>query len=85
MLKPLIPGDRSLSKDLLNNAVAATKEGYKVVSADEVKEGKLKEYIAQLNEVLLFMAMGIEGYKYQVEIMSSIVEAMDILGLKPPE
>ena len=79
------PGDRSLSKDLLNNAVVATKEGYKVVSADEVKEGKLKEYIARANEVLLFMARGIEGYKYQVEIMSSIVEAMEILGLKPPE
>ncbi len=79
------PGDRSLSKDLLNNAVAATKEGYKVVSASEIKEGKLKAFIAQLNKTLLFIANGIEGYKYQVEVMSSIVEAMDVLGLKPPE
>lgn len=79
------PGDRSLSKDLLNNAVAATKEGYKVVSASEIKEGKLNAFIAQLNKTLLFIANGIEGYKYQVEVMSSIVEAMDILGLKPPE
>ena len=71
------PGDRSLSKVLLNNA--------KVVSADEIKEGKLKDYLALQNKGLLFIANGIEGYKYQVEVMSSIVEAMDIVGLKPPE
>ena len=79
------PEDKSLYKQLLNNAVAATKEGYKAVSADEVKEGKLKEYIAHLNKILIFIANGIEGYKYQIEYMSSIVEAMDIIGLKPPE
>ncbi|MBA7511447.1 hypothetical protein ES705_03441 [subsurface metagenome] len=79
------PADKSLSKELLNNAVVATKEGYKVVNADEIKEGKLKEYIALLNKTLLFMANGIEGYKYQIEVMSSIFEAMDIVGLKPPE
>ena len=77
--------DKSLSKRLLNNAVAATKEGYKVVIADEIKEGKLKEYLAQANEQLLFFAEGIEGYKYQIEVMSSLIEALDILGLKPPE
>ena len=79
------PEDKSLSKSLLSNAVAATKEGYKVVSADEIKEGKLKEYIARANEQLLFYAKGIEGYKYQIEVMSSVIEAMDVLGLKPPE
>jgi len=68
------PADKSLSKELLNNAVVATKEGYKVVNADEIKEGKLKEYIALLNKTLLFMANGIEGYKYQIEVMSSIFE-----------
>ena len=79
------PGDKSLSKELLNNAIVATKDGYKAVSASEIKEGKLKAFIAQLNKTLIFIANGIEGYKYQVEIMSSIVEAMDIIGLKPPE
>jgi len=79
------PEDKSLSKQLLNNAVSATKEGYKVISASEVKEGKLKEYTAKLHKFLIFVAQGIEGYKYKVETMSSIVEAMDILGLKPPE
>jgi len=79
------PNDRSLSKRLLDNAVAATKEGYKVVIADEIKEGKLKEYFKQTNEQLLFFAEGIEGYKYQIEVMSSLIEAMGIMGLKPPE
>ena len=79
------PDDRSLAKNLLNNAVAATKEGYKVVIADEIKEGKLKEYIALANKQLIFFAESIEGYKYEIEVMSSLVEAMAILGLEVPE
>ncbi len=79
------PEDRSLAKNLLNNAVAATKEGYKIVIADEIKEGKLKEYIAQANKQLIFFAESIEGYKYEIEVMSSLVEAMAILGLEVPE
>ena len=79
------PQDKSLSKHLLNNAIATTKEGYKTVNASEIKEGKLKEYLARLHKQLTFIANGIEGYKYQIEVMSSIVEAMDVLGLKPPE
>ena len=78
------PEDRSLAKDLLNNAVAATKEGYKIVSANEIKEGKLKEFLALLNKQLIFFAEAIEGYKFQIEVMSSLVEAMDVLGLKLP-
>jgi len=79
------PEDRSLSKNLLNNAVVATKEGYKIVIADEIKEGKLKEYIALSNKQLLFFAESIEGYKYQIEVMSSLVEAMAVLGVELPE
>lgn len=79
------PNDRSLSKQLLNNAVATTKEGYKTVTASEIKEGKLKEYLARLNKFVIFVAKGLEGYKCQIEIMSSIVEAMDVLGLKVPK
>ena len=79
------PRDKSLSKLLLNNAVATTKEGYKTVTAHEIKEGKLKEFLARLNKFVIFVAKGLEGYKCQIEIMSSIVEAMDILGVKVPE
>lgn len=79
------PGDRSLSKELLNNAICATKEGYKAVSADEIKEGKLVEFLAQLNKLLLYITERIEGYKYKIEIYSTIFEAMDVIGLKPPQ
>lgn len=79
------PEDRSLAKNLLNNAVAATKEGYKVVSASEIKEGKLKEYLALANKQLIFFAESIEGYQFQIEVMSSLPEAMAVLGLEVPE
>ncbi|MFX1453179.1 MAG: hypothetical protein ACFFCM_20265 [Promethearchaeota archaeon] len=79
------PDDKTLSKNLVNNAVVATKEGYKVVIADEIKDGKLKEYINLANKQLLFFAENIEGYKYQIEVMSSITEAMAVVGLEAPE
>ena len=79
------PNDRTLAKNLLNNVIVATKEGYKVVIADEIKDGKLKEYITLTNKQLLFFAENIEGYKYQIEVMSSITEAMAVVGLEVPE
>ena len=79
------PRDKTLYKILLDNAVIATKEGYKGVSASEIKEGKLVEAIALLNKRMIMQAEGIEGYKYQIEVMSSITEAFDVLGLNPPE
>ena len=79
------PYDRSLAKRLLSNAVIATKEGYKVYVADEIKEGKLQEYTALANKQLLFFAENMEGYKYEIEVLSSLVEAMAILGLEVPE
>ncbi len=79
------PFDRSLSKVLLDNVVNTTIEGYKVVSANEIKEGKLVEFLAQLNKTLRWFANEIEGYKYKIELYSSLVEAMAVLGLKPPE
>lgn len=79
------PEDKSLYKTLLNNAVSTTKEGYKVVSADEIKEGKLVQYLARINKMLLFLANEIEGYKYKIELYSTLIEAMGVLGLRPPE
>jgi len=80
-----VPVDPSLSENLLDNVWAATKEGYKVVNASEVKEEKLKEYIAAVNKQLIMIAKAIEGYKYQIEIMSPFADAMAILGVELPE
>ena len=78
------PRDRTLSKVLLDNAIGATKEGYKALFAVEVKDGKLKEYLARLNQSLIYIAENIEGYKFEVEVLSSITEAMAVLGLESP-
>jgi hypothetical protein len=78
------PDNRSLTKNLLNSAVVATKEGYKVLIADDIKEGKLKEYLAHANKQLIFLAENIEGYKYEIEVMAAFTEAMAVLGLEVP-
>ena len=79
------PPDRTLAKSLINNAVVATKKGYKVIVADEIKDGKLKEYVALSNKQLLFFAENIEGYKYKMEVLSTLTEAMAVIGLQVPE
>ena len=78
------PRDRTLAKTLLDNAVATKKDGYQIISAVEIKDGKLKEYTAYLNKSLIWAAENLEGYKYEVEVLSSITEAMDVLGLESP-
>ena len=70
---------------LIDNAIAVTKEGYKAVNAAEVKEADLVEYLDLANKQLIMFAEGIEGYKYQIEFLSSLTEALGWLGLKPPE
>lgn len=72
-------------KTLVNNAIGVTKEGYKGIVVAEVDESDLVEFLDLANRQLLMFAEGIEGYKYQIEFLSSLTEAMGWLGLKPPE
>jgi hypothetical protein len=78
------PPDRTLTKTVLQAGLRATKDGIKSYDIHEVKEGKYKEAIARISEVMLFYAE-IEGYKYEIETLMSGVEAMPLIGLKMPE
>ena len=77
------PPDRSVSKQLFV-AMRPSVKGFIILGAWEVKDGKEKEALIRMNESML-MFTEIEGYKYSIETFMSSVEAMGLIGLKPPE
>jgi len=77
------PPDRSVSKQLFI-AIRPSSRGMISLGAWEVKDGKEKEALVRTNESML-MFTEIPGYKYSIKTFLSAVEAMGIVGLKPPE
>ncbi|GAG88101.1 unnamed protein product, partial [marine sediment metagenome] len=72
------PFDRSLGKEVVT-AVSSDESGIITMGVIDVKEGKLEETLARDNNILV-MYLNIEGYKHKVEVWSTAVEALTLLG-----
>jgi hypothetical protein len=48
-------------------------------------KGKEKEALQGVTEQSLFLASGIEGFKYKSEIILDFKDAYKIIGMTPPE
>ena len=78
------PPDKSLIKEVVPNAIKIDKDKIRATYIAEVKEGKLNEALTrQQNAMILYH--DIEGYEYNIDICFNIVEAMGMIGMKPPE
>jgi len=77
------PPDRSISKQIMV-AIRPSSRGMISLGVWEVKDGKEKAALIRTNESMLLFAE-IPGYKYSIKTFLSSVEAMGIIGLKPPE
>ncbi|MBY8981247.1 MAG: hypothetical protein KGD72_12720 [Candidatus Lokiarchaeota archaeon] len=77
------PEDRSLGKSVLDGALMRTKYGIKAITISEVKEGKLDDGLARVSEILALYSE-IEGVNSRVDTMATLVESMEMVGLKPP-
>ncbi|MHA1471947.1 MAG: hypothetical protein ACTSQW_02485 [Promethearchaeota archaeon] len=75
---------RPLGKEVIPNAVKATTEGMSVIGVLDVKEGKLEEALVLSQKQLLAYHV-IPGYKYKMEVRFKVTEALEMLGMKPPE
>jgi hypothetical protein len=75
---------RHLSKELIPNAVKARKDCIEVTGVHDVKEGKLEEFL-MLQQNLMIRYHKIEGFRYEFEVRFKVTEALEMLGLKPPE
>lgn len=77
------PPDRSLGKSLAT-AIRSNEKGIMSIEIFDVKEGKLEESINHYQNVQI-MYHKIEGFNYEIEVWRTPVEAMALLGMKPPE
>jgi len=82
MLKEF-PFDRSLGKETINVAVSSNNKGIKVMSVMEAKQDKLYEAIRWVgNRMMLFQS--IKGFEYKTRLWSTVVEALEPLGMSLP-
>lgn len=78
------PPDRTLSKVILPVAVRVTPDGMKAFTISEVKDGKFKEFMNLAYEQILLYSE-IEGYRSDIEVFMSGIEALPLVGLEMPE
>ena len=78
------PPDRTIAKVILPVAVRVTSDGMKAISISEVKDGKFKEFMRLVYEQILLYSE-IEGYRSDVEVYMSGIEALPLVGLEMPE
>ena len=77
------PFDRSLGKETIPVAATTTKKGVRILSIMEVKEGKLQEAITWVGN-RMFGFQSIKGFEYKTRIWSTVVEALQPLGMTFP-
>ena len=75
--------DRALGKSLAT-VIKSDKNGIVSLEIFEVKEGKLEDALTHYHDVQI-MYHNIEGFRYEIEVWRTTVEAMALLGMKPPE
>lgn len=78
------PPDKSLVKEVVQNAIRVERDKAKSIYIAEVKEGKLDEALTRQQNAMI-MYHEIEGYEYTIEIFFNIVEAMGMIGMKAPQ
>ena len=78
-----MPFDRSLGKELIQAAVSSSRKGIKVVSVTEVKEGKLQEALTWTGTRMIPF-QSIKGFEYKTRVWSTIIEALEPLGMSLP-
>ena len=77
------PPDRTLIKQILD-ALRVVRGRVKSISISKVKEGKLDEALIRTqNDMVAYHEL--EGYKYTIEVLFDVVEALEMVGIKPPE
>jgi hypothetical protein len=79
------PPDKTIEKVLFIGITSDENGDILAVSASDVMKGKEKEALEAVTKQSLFLAAGIEGFKYKSEIILDFKEAYKILGMIAPE
>ena len=73
----------SFEKPLVLAGVSSVKDGIRGITITEVEKGKYEEALS-LEAKRLVEYMSIEGYKFKMETLMTIEEAMPLVGLEMP-
>jgi len=77
------PPDKTLIKQILD-CLRVVKGKVKGISISKVKEGKLSEALLRVqNDMVPYHDL--EGYEYTIKVFFDVVEALEMVGMKPPE
>ncbi len=77
-LKDFRPKQRALAKEIIPNAIKSTNEGIEVIGVNDVKEGKLDEYLL-LAQKYMTSFHAIEGFRYRIDVRFKVTEALELL------
>jgi len=77
------PPDESIMK-ALGTAVLRDKHGIKVITMNEVMQGKLQEALDRANQTIDFY-MEVDGFNFRIDIAATAMEAMESINMKLPE
>ncbi len=77
------PEDSSIGKTILQGALMRTKHGIKGITITEVNEGKLEAAIDRAQEIV-DACSEIEGVNARFDILATLAESMEMIGLKMP-
>jgi len=75
--------EQPFEKPLVEAASTSTKDGIKVISIGEIERGKYEEamdLVTKRNAEYY----GIKGYRYEVETLATLGEALPAIGMAPP-
>ena len=73
----------SFEKPLVTAASKPDKDGIVIIDIVEVTRGKYEEALILIARRMV-MFYGIEGFRYQLETLATMEEAMPLIGLAPP-
>lgn len=79
------PPDNTIDKNLFIGVTSDENGNVLVYGVSEIMKGKEKEALQNVTKQNLFIASGIEDFKYKSEIILDFTEAYKILGMAAPE
>lgn len=79
------PPDKTISTNIRIGISSNENGNVLAISMSDIVKGKEKEALFNIGKQNIFMAAGVEGFKYKSEIILDFQEAYKILNMTAPE
>jgi len=79
------PPDKTVETNVRIGVLSEENGNILAISMADIMKGKEKEALYNVHKQNIFMAAGIDGFKYKCEIILAFTEAYKILNMSAPE